>query len=106
MFFQLSQGVHRQHVIELLRLSELAKAEGAVIVLFTDQWGSPVSRTADHVVNALVEAPSSWDSTLAINLISEALIAEVQARRSDEAIARIERLEAMFQTTRIFRKST
>lgn len=95
----------RRYERDLDRLAELAKARGAQIVLFTDQWGSPISRLADHVVNAMIEVPSSWDSTMAINLIVEALIAEVQTRVSDSARERIEALEDMFQSTRIFRKS-
>ena len=75
-----------------------------MIVLFTDQWASPITKLADHVVHAMVEVPSSWDSTLGINLIVEALIAEVQNRRWDKAKDRIEALEDMFQSTRIFRK--
>ena len=95
----------RRYERDLDRLAELAKERGAQIVLFTDQWGSPISRLADHVVNAMIEVPSSWDSTLAINLIVEALIAEVQTRVSESARERIEALEDMFQSTRIFRKS-
>ena len=56
------------------------------------------------MVNALIEVPSSWGSTLAINLIAEALIAEVQTRRWEDAKSRIERLEDMFKTTKLFRK--
>ena len=52
----------------------------------------------------MIEVPSSWDSTLAINLVIEALIAEVQSRVSESASGRIEALEEMFRTTRIFRK--
>lgn len=95
----------RRYEADLARLAGLAKERGAVIVLFTDQWGSPVSKIADHVVNAMVEVPSSWDSTIAINLIVEALIAEVQTRRSEKARERIEALEEMFRSTRIFRKT-
>lgn len=94
----------RRYENDLLRLSKQAHEQGSTIVLFTDQWGSPISRIADHVVNASVEAPSSWDSTLAIDLISEALIAEVQNRLWDVARDRIERLEDLFKDTRIFRK--
>ena len=94
----------RRYERDLERLAMLAKERGAVIVLFTDQWASPIGKVADHVVNAMVEVPSSWDSTLGINLIVEALIAEVQTRRWDKAKDRIEALEDMFQSTRIFRK--
>lgn len=94
----------RRYERDLERLAELAKEREAEIILFTDQWGSPVSRLADHVVNAMIEVPSSWDSTLAINLIIEALVAEVQTRVSESARERIEALEDMFRSTRIFRK--
>ncbi|MXQ06446.1 SIS domain-containing protein [Alphaproteobacteria bacterium GH1-50] len=94
----------RRYERDLFRLAEIAKAQKAEIVLFTDQWGSPVTKLSDHVVNALIEVPSSWDSTLAINLIAEALIAEVQTRRWEDAKTRIERLEDMFKTTKLFRK--
>ena len=95
----------RRYESDLERLAELAKDRNAEIILFTDQWGSPISRIADHVVNAMIEVPSSWDSTLAINLVIEALIAEVQSRVSESASGRIEALEEMFRTTRIFRKA-
>ena len=95
----------RRYESDLERLAELAKDRDAEIILFTDQWGSPISRIADHVVNAMIEVPSSWDSTLAINLVIEALLAEVQSRVSESASGRIEALEEMFRTTRIFRKS-
>lgn len=95
----------RRYERDLARLADLARDRGATIVLFTDQWGSPISRVADHVVNAMVEVPSSWDSTIGINLIVEALVAEVQTRVWESARDRIEALEDMFKSTRIFRKS-
>lgn len=93
----------RRYEADLARLAALAVERGAKVVLFTDQWGSPVSATAAHVFNAHVEAPSSWDSTIAIMLLVEALIAEVQAARWDEAKDRIEALEEMFSATKLFR---
>lgn len=94
----------RRYEADLARLASLAKERGVVVLLFTDQWGSPISNTADHVVNALIEVPSSWDSTLAINLIVEALIAAIQTKRQQGARDRIEELEEMLLSTRIFRK--
>lgn len=94
----------RRYERELERLATLAKERGARIALFTDAWGSPITRVADHVVRATVDVPSSWDSTLGLNLVIEALIAEVQTRNWDPARERIERLEEMFRATRIFRK--
>ncbi len=94
----------RRYESDLARLATLARDRGARVILFTDQWGSPIARTANHTFNALVEAPSSWDSTIAIVLIVEALIAEVQSARWDEAKERIEELESMFSSTKLFRQ--
>ncbi len=93
----------RRYEGDLQRLAELATDREAEVVLFTDRWGSPISSVAAHVFNAHVEAPSSWDSTIAIMLLVEALIAEVQAARWDESKDRIEALEQMFSATRLFR---
>lgn len=94
----------RRYESDLHKLATLARDRGCSVVLFTDQWGSPIARTATHTFNALVEAPSSWDSTIAILLIVEALIAEVQTARWDDARERIEELESMFSSTKLFRQ--
>jgi DNA-binding MurR/RpiR family transcriptional regulator len=94
----------RRYEGDLLKLATLARDRGALVILFTDHWGSPIARIANHSFNALVEAPSSWDSTIAIVLIVEALIAEVQTARWDSAKERIEELESLFSSTRLFRQ--
>jgi len=94
----------RRYEKQLQKLADLARQRGSTIVLFTDQWGSPISKIADHTFNAHVEAPSSWDSTIVIMFYIESLIAEVQNRNFDRSRDRIEELEAMFSATKIFRK--
>jgi DNA-binding MurR/RpiR family transcriptional regulator len=93
----------RRYESDLLKLAKLAKERGCTIVLFTDQWGSPIGQLADHVFHGMVEAPSSWDSTVALMLLIEALIADVQTRLAENSRARIEELESMFTATRMFR---
>lgn len=93
----------RRYEAHLEKLAQVASQRGAKVVLFTDQWGSPIGKTADFTFHALVEAPSSWDSTIALQLISESLIAEVQGARWEESKERIEELERYFSSTRIFR---
>jgi len=93
----------RRYESDLLKLARLARERGATIILFTDQWGSPISKEADVTFNALVEAPSAWDSTIAIMLIVEALVAQTQSARWDDSRERIEELESMFSATRLFR---
>lgn len=93
----------RRYEKELNRLAELACRQGARIVLFTDQWGSPIERHAQYCFRAMVEAPSSWDSTLAITFLIETLVAEVQRRSATSSAERIALMEEMIGETRIFR---
>ncbi len=93
----------RRYEKGLEKLVALAKNQGARVILFTDVWGSPIERCAAFTMRAAVEAPSSWDSTLAINFLAEALIAEVQGRRSEVSAARISALEEAIGESKIFR---
>ena len=93
----------RRYEGNLFKLAKLAKERGCTIILFTDQWGSPIGKRADYCFNALVEVPSSWDSTIAIMLVVELLIADIQAARGEKGRERIEELESMFGTTKLFR---
>lgn len=95
----------RRYEKELEKLARLAAGQGANIVLFTDAWGSPIEKHAAHCFRSMVEAPSSWDSTLAINFLIEALVAEIQRLSSDESADRISALEQMIGETRVFRGS-
>lgn len=93
----------RRYEAHLEKLAQVASGRGVTVILFTDQWGSPIGKTANYTFHALVEAPSSWDSTVAVQLISETLIAEVQEARWEESKERIEELEGFFSSTRLFR---
>ena len=95
----------RRYEKELEKLANLAVAQGASIVLFTDAWGSPIENYARFCFRAMVEVPSSWDSTLAINFLIEALVAEVQSRSSVQSADRIAALEQMIGESRIFRSN-
>ena len=95
----------RRYERELEKLADLALKQGANIVLFTDAWGSPIEKYAQYCFRATVEVPSSWDSTLAINFLIEALVAEVQSRSSDQSAERIASLEQMIGESRIFRSN-
>jgi DNA-binding MurR/RpiR family transcriptional regulator len=94
----------RRYEQELLRLAEMARDRGALIVLFTDQWGSPVSKLATHAFHARIEAPSAWDSSVVTLFVAEAVIAAVQDSGWAETSARMRSLEELFDQTRMFRK--
>jgi DNA-binding MurR/RpiR family transcriptional regulator len=83
----------RRYSEELATFAAQAQARGATIVLFTDQWLSPVSRVAAHVLPAHIVAPSVWDSSAGIMMLVEALLAAIAAE--PEARKRLARLEAM-----------
>ncbi|WP_095588065.1 MurR/RpiR family transcriptional regulator [Actibacterium ureilyticum] len=95
----------RRYEKQMAHLAALAAERGARIVLFTDQWGSPIERIADHCFRAMVEAPSSWDSTMALNFLVESLIAEIQKRNADDSARRIREMEKMIGATGLFGRS-
>ncbi len=85
-------------------LVEMARERGAEIILFTDQWRSPIQAIAGHTVSARITVPSAWDSSFAILLVVEAAIAAVQELHWDETRGRTEELENIFDRTGLFRK--
>ncbi len=94
----------RRYEQEMLRLAEMALARGVLLVVFTDQWGSPVAKHAAHSFHARIEAPSAWDSSVVILFIVEAIVAAVQDSRWEETRERMGVLEDLFDQTRMFRK--
>ncbi|MBN2905412.1 MAG: MurR/RpiR family transcriptional regulator [Rhodobacteraceae bacterium] len=96
----------RRYENATLKLAEMAAEKGAEIVLFTDQWRSPVHRVARHCLTSRIVVPSAWDSSVTTLLLVETVIAAVQERRWPDTRARMEALDEMFTTTRFFRKFT
>lgn len=95
----------RRYEKSLQKFAKLARERGTLLILFTDQWGSPIAQDADHTFHSLVEAPSAWDSTLVMMFFVEALIAEVQKRSGQESRDRLETLESMIGATKLFRNA-
>ncbi len=96
----------RRYENNTLKLAEMAHARGAKIILFTDQWRSPVHRLADISLSCRIIVPSAWDSAATPMLLLETMISSVQSLRWDETKARMEALEDMFDQTKLFRKFT
>ncbi|MEM8836824.1 MAG: MurR/RpiR family transcriptional regulator [Pseudomonadota bacterium] len=94
----------RRYENSTLRLAEIAKERGAEIILFTDQWMSPIAQHASVCFTNQIAAPSAWDSNIVTMLMSEIVIAEVQERNWETTRERMEALEEMFDRTRFFRK--
>ncbi|WP_170417607.1 MurR/RpiR family transcriptional regulator [Ruegeria atlantica] len=87
-----------------LLIGQLCHEREAEIVLFTDQWRSPIHRLAKHTFAARISVPSAWDSMAAILVLMECVIAEVQERLWDSVKERTDELEQAFDRTKLFRK--
>lgn len=96
----------RRYENNILKLAELAHAKGAKIILFTDQWRSPVHRLAEISFGCRIIVPSAWDSATTTMLLVETMISSVQNLNWDDTKERIETLEDIFNQTRLFRKFT
>ena len=94
----------RRYENSTLRLAKFAKERGAEIILFTDQWQSPVAPIATISFSNRIVVPSAWDSLVTNILLTEMIIAEVQERIWDTTRGRMEELEDMFDRTKFFRK--
>ncbi|HFC04252.1 MAG TPA: MurR/RpiR family transcriptional regulator [Rhizobiales bacterium] len=94
----------RRYEANLSDLARLAEKRGIRIVLFTDQWMSPVSGRAAHTLAVRIEVPSGWDSAVVTMFMVEALVAAVETHRWPQTRARIKDLEKLFDDTRRFLK--
>ncbi|KQV38438.1 MULTISPECIES: MurR/RpiR family transcriptional regulator [unclassified Rhizobium] len=94
----------RRYEQEMEALAGAARERGVEIILFTDQWASPVAKNATHVFRVHIEAPSAWDSSVVSLFIVEALIEAVQSSEWTETRERMAVLEHLFEESRAFRK--
>jgi DNA-binding MurR/RpiR family transcriptional regulator len=85
----------RRYQESLLAFAQKADVLGVAIVLFTDQWLSPVARVAKHTVACRTAAPSAWDSSAALLALIEALVAQLTAEGGAKTAKRIAGLEAL-----------
>ncbi len=93
----------RRYENNVVQLAEVAAEQGAQVILFTDSWLSPVSEHAHYRFAAEIEVPSAWDSTVAIQVLIESLLAQVQSLCWSETERRMTRLESLYARTSLFR---
>ncbi len=94
----------RRYENAVLQAAEMARGQGAEVVLITDRWVSPAADFAAFVLPCHIEAPSAWDSNITLMLLVESLLAAVQALTWDVTEARMKRLEELYTQTRLFRR--
>jgi len=83
----------RRYQESLIRFAEKAHGRGVEVVLFTDQWLSPIARVARHVIAGRTAVPSSWDSSAALFVVAETLIGEVTRAMEKDSARRIREME-------------
>ncbi|OCW58136.1 MurR/RpiR family transcriptional regulator [Hoeflea olei] len=83
----------RRYQSDLVRLGELLVERKARILLITDPWLSPIARSARVVLPCVVDANRTWDSSVALLALVEALIDRVSRAQGDAARARMQTLE-------------
>jgi DNA-binding MurR/RpiR family transcriptional regulator len=85
----------RRYQESLARFAEKAHQRGVHIILFTDQWLSPIARFARHVVAGRTAVPSPWDSSAALFVVAETLIGELTRRLEADSARRIGEMEKL-----------
>jgi DNA-binding MurR/RpiR family transcriptional regulator len=83
----------RRYQESLAGFAEKARARGVQIVLFTDQWLSPIARFARHVIAGRTAVPSPWDSSAALFVVAEMLVGAVTRELGDRGARRIREIE-------------
>jgi DNA-binding MurR/RpiR family transcriptional regulator len=90
----------RRYDARMVEFAASAKQRGARVVLITDQWISPIARSAVHSLPLRIEAPSSWDSNIVPMFVAEALVAATVNASWPATQARIGELEGLSDSGR------
>lgn len=94
----------RRYENAVLQVAEMAREQGAEIILITDRWVSPAAVHARHTFCCHIDAPSAWDSTVLLMVVVETLLAAVQGLTWDDTEVRMKNLEGLYARTRLFRR--
>lgn len=90
---------YRRYQAQAATLAQIAKRQGARLVLFTDVYDSPLRTQADLIISAPVESPSPFDSLLPAMAQVEALVRCLTLSAEsglNERLARIDDIRAQF----------
>lgn len=84
---------YRRYQLDVISFARQAAAKGARVLLFTDQWLSPIADIAEATIISPVEVASPYDTLVPALAQMEALVAHLLAMLGDSARSRIEMLE-------------
>lgn len=94
----------RRYEQDLITIGRLAHSRGAKIILFTDQWLSPIAGYAAHILPIRIEGKSGWDSGVVTLFFAEAIVVALEEKLWVQTSARMRELEDMFDLTERFKK--
>ncbi len=84
---------YRRYQTDVVRFAEFAKARGAVVILFSDNWRSPIADFADITLTAPTDTESPFDTLVTPLLQVEAVVAASAERLGAEWRDRVSALE-------------
>jgi len=85
----------RRYQNDVVKFARQAAARGVQVVLFTDQWLSPVSKFATLVFACHTQTPSNWDSSVSILALLDILISALNQRQWPTIHKRMGELEEL-----------
>ncbi|MBT4091093.1 MAG: MurR/RpiR family transcriptional regulator [Deltaproteobacteria bacterium] len=88
----------RRYQDDIVSFAGKALKMGAKIILFTDQWLSPIASIAHHVFTLQTKAPSNWDSSTAIMTLIDLILAKLTKDLWLEVKDRLDAREENFQS--------
>ena len=83
----------RRYSDETAHLADLAAQRKVNIILFTDQWHSPITRVAHHIFPAHLAHASSWDANSPLMMLIDAVVFAMSRKNWDSARRRLEEIE-------------
>jgi DNA-binding MurR/RpiR family transcriptional regulator len=89
----------RRYDPDVAAIATAASGHGAAVVLLTDVLMSPIASIAQVVLPARVDAPSPFDTTVALLVVLEGLATAVVARLGDSAVNRMRQWDALANGT-------
>lgn len=86
---------YRRYQNDVVRFATQAAGRGVTIILFTDQWLSPISEHAEVTIICPLDVPSPYDTLAPAVAQIEALVAQILSSLDDTTRRRIESLETI-----------
>jgi DNA-binding MurR/RpiR family transcriptional regulator len=90
---------YRRYQHDTVRLSMIAKSQGATLIAFTDPYRSPLAAHADVILTTSVASPSPFDALTPAVALVETVIAALVDRLGAAPLERMARYDALFAGT-------